>query len=158
MTRQLAKTSFLEKGRDMNDKEYKLFKECHSHCPRYVQQKQSNFRCKCYRVMHDDVDSSFCFKFCDIKSDHTCGQCVNWVGHASSHGRHDKFGSCFYQIGNIGAWWPTCCPHFEYRKNDENYIDWIEQQVYNEYKRNDSSQECREARIRARKKWQEMHS
>lgn len=96
--------------------------------------------------------------FCDVDSDHTCGECVHWLGHITSKGkRHKKFGSCFYRIGVIGVWWPTCCPKFVKNVDGINHYDFIEDYVFQQIGKNDSSPECREARMAARKLWRQKY-
>lgn len=96
--------------------------------------------------------------FCDVNSDHTCGECVHWLGDVTSKGkRHEKFGSCFYRIGRIGAWWPTCCPQFVKNVADISSYDFIEEYVLQQTGKNDSSPECREARMAARELWRQKY-
>ena len=141
----------------MTDEEYEISKTGLAKCPRYNLGKKSNFRCVCKGPMHDEIGNS-CFCFCNVESNHLCGQCVNWVGNVTTKDkRSDVFGHCFYQIIGVGAWWPTDCPHFEKRTDNTNYLDWVEDKVITECGHSDSSLECREARIRARKKWAKMY-
>jgi hypothetical protein len=80
--------------------------------------------------MHDTIGES-CFLFCDVDSDHTCG---------------------------IGAWWPTCCPKFVKNVDGINHYDFIEDYVFQQTGKNDSSPECREARMAADRNMSEMCS
>ena len=116
---------FILNWRSMTNDEYKISYEGLSHCPqhKYGKKRWGNkdyFHCVCKDQLHDTIGES-CFLFCDVNSDHTCGECVHWLGDVTSKGkRHEKFGSCFYRIGRIGAWWPTCCPQFVKSVTDIN--------------------------------------
>lgn len=116
----------------MTNDEYKISCEGLSHCPQHKYGKKrwgekGYFHCVCKDQLHDTIGES-CFLFCDVNSDHTCGECVHWLGDVTSKGkRHEKFGSCFYRIGRIGAWWPTCCPQFVKNVADISSYDFIEE-------------------------------
>lgn len=147
----------------MTNDEYKISCEGLSHCPQRKDGKKrwgekDYFHCVCKGQLHDTIGES-CFLFCDTNSDHTCGECVNWLGHVTSKGkRHKRYGSCFYKIGGIGAWWPTCCPRFVKNVDGVNYYDFVEDYVIQQTGKQDSSPECREARIAARELWQQKYS
>ena len=92
----------------MTKEEYEISCEGLSHCPQHKYGKKrwgekDYFHCVCKDQLHDTIGES-CFLFCDVESDHTCGECVHWLGDVASKGkRHEKFGSCFYRIGGIGG-------------------------------------------------------
>lgn len=147
----------------LTNEEYKISCDGLSHCPqhkegRYKHGRNNFFPCICKDSLHDEFGES-CFIFCDVDSDHVCGECVHWLGDVTSKGkRHEKYGSCFLSIGNVGAWWPTCCPKFVKNVDNVNWYDFVENYVFQQTGKNDSSPECREARIAARELWQQKYS
>ena len=82
----------------LTKEEYEISCEGLSHCPQHKYGKKrwgekDYFHCVCTGQLHDTIGES-CFLFCDVDSDHTCGECVHWLGHVTSKGkRHKKFGS-----------------------------------------------------------------
>ena len=92
----------------MTKEEYEISCEGLSHCPQHKYGKKrwgekGYFHCVCKDQLHDTIGES-CFLFCDVDSDHTCGECVHWLGHVTHDGkRHEKSGSCFHRIGGVGA-------------------------------------------------------
>ena len=146
----------------LTSKEYEISVEGLSHCPQHCEGRNNRarndfFPCVCKGQMHDVIGES-CFQFCDVDSDHTCGECVHWLGHVTHDGeRHDKYGSCFHRIGGIGAWWPTCCPKFIKNVDNANYYDFVEDYVFQQLGKNDSSPECRAVRMAARELWRKKY-
>lgn len=146
----------------LTSEEYEISVEGLSHCPQHKDGKKrwgekGYFHCVCKGQLHDTIGES-CFQFCDVDSDHTCGECVHWLGHVTHDGeRHDKYGFCFHRIGGIGAWWPTCCPKFVKNVDNTNYYDFVEDYVFQQLGKNDSSLECREMRMTARELWRQKY-
>lgn len=153
---------FILNWRNMTNDEYKISCEGLSHCPQHKYGKKrwgekGYFHCVCKGQLHDTIGES-CFLFCDVDSDHTCGECVHWLGHVTHDGkRHEKSGSCFHRIGSVGAWWPTCCPKFVKNVDDINHYNFIEDYVLQQTGKSDSSSECREARMAARELWRQKY-
>lgn len=141
---------------------YEIMVEGQSHCPQHKEGRNKHgrkdfFPCVCHGAIHDECSGS-CFIYCDVDSDHTCGECVHWMGNETCSGeRHKLFGLCFYRIGHIGSWYPTCCPDFVKRTDDVVWDDFIEDYVFQHTGKNDSSPECREARKAARELWRKKY-
>lgn len=96
-----------------------------------------------------------CFSECDLTSNYTCGQCVNWQGDCTVDGRHKLYGKCYFQIGNVRADIKTSCPRF-YRKpeNHKAYSDWIEDKALSL----SNGTVTKEHRKMARAAWEEFYS
>ena len=68
----------------LTKEEYEISCEGLSHCPQHKYGKKrwgekDYFHCICKGQLHDTIGES-CFLFCDVDSDHTCGECVHWLG------------------------------------------------------------------------------
>ncbi len=159
-----ANGQFILNWRNMSltSEEYEISREGLSHCPQHCEGRNNRarndfFPCVCKGQMHDVIGES-CFQFCDVNSDHTCGECVHWLGSETFDGeRHKLFGTCFHRIGGVGAWWPTCCPKFVKNVDNVNYYDFVEDYVFQQLGKNDYSPECREVRKAARELWSKKY-
>ena len=100
-----------------------------------------------------------CFRYCDLTSKHTCGECVHWYGHETCkpNDRHSKYGSCPFVIGNVNSTFKVTCPHYHKRPDDFYWVfpDWVEDQVESTGI-DPVSVEARKVRIAARNKWFDM--
>lgn len=108
---------------------------------------------------HDTV-ILHCFSHCDLGSPMICGNCAHWIGDCTVGGaRHEKYGKCFYCIGNVNAKYHTNCEHYTEREpNEPSYQDWVENRVRELGGKHDSSPNSREKRIQARAEWARAHN
>ena len=127
-------------------------------CPLHSKKKGESSYGLC--PYYPDAVLLHCFSHCDLSSPLKCGNCAHWIGDCTVGGkRHEKYGKCFYCIGNVDAEYRTNCEHYTERKTDEpSYHDWVEARVLELGGKPDSSPESRRLRIQARKEWAAAHN
>ena len=53
-----------------------------------------------------DCCAGKCFDYCDLDSDHTCGECIWWyclAPESDEHKRHKKVGTCLNYLGVVNS-------------------------------------------------------
>lgn len=100
-----------------------------------------------------------CFYWCDLDSDHICGECACLNGTPDCYGnRSRRYGHCWFYLGKIGGSHKTNCPHFiKWNGIDLAPEDWVEARVIELYSGDRHDPEARPVRKAAREEWKRLH-
>ena len=106
-----------------------------------------------------DCCAGKCFDYCDLDSDHTCGECIWWyclAPESDEHERHKKVGTCLNYFGVVNSDLKTNCPKWK-QKSDGwvEYPKWMRQYIRRN-KKSDDTDELLRVRLEANRAWKEM--